>query len=84
MSKTFSNKNRQELRRQFSSTFFLVLLRFRVFLSKGSSKTQQQKNRTEKFSPKNRKKTNFPRFLSRFWAFFDEGSSKTPQQVLEQ
>jgi hypothetical protein len=56
-----------------------------VFLSDGSSKTQQttfyKTNRVEKFLQKNRKKiqTEFSRFvfLRRFWEFLGEGSLKT-------
>jgi hypothetical protein len=67
----------------FSSTS-VVLSRFRVFFSDGSSKKQQQnvftkivsKSFCKKFDQKS--KPTFSRFfLSRFWAFLGEGSSKT-------
>jgi hypothetical protein len=67
---------------RFSSTS-VVLSRFRVFLSDGSSKTLQKtfckKVVSKSFSKKidKKSKTVFSRFvLSRFWAFLDEGSLK--------
>jgi hypothetical protein len=73
MSKTFPEKilrNRQKFRCQFFLDFF-VLLRLKVLLSDGSSKTLQKtvykKNRVEKFLQKNRKKIQ-NRFFSQFFS----------------
>jgi hypothetical protein len=84
MSKTFSKEIGKSFDVSFSSTF-LVLSRFRVFLSDGSSKTLQKTfcktNRVEKFVQKIDQKSKNRIFLefvlSRFWAFLGEGSLKT-------
>jgi hypothetical protein len=82
MSKTFPKNIDKKFDVSFSSAF-LVLSRFRMFLSDWSSKHTKKRFAKSIVSKSfykrldQKSKTDFSRFfLSRFWAFLGEGSSK--------
>jgi hypothetical protein len=88
MSKAFPKTIARNFDVRFSS-IFLVLSRFRVFLSDGSSKTQQQRlcktNRVEKNYKTIDKKTDlFSRFVITSLGVSRWGCSKAPQSNIEQ
>ena len=83
--KNFFRENSQKIDKNFDVTFsstFLVLSRFQVFLSDGSSQTLQKtfykkivsKSFYQKIDKKIPNRLFLDFFLSRFWAFLGEGS----------